>query len=71
MTIDYAAMNKSVRKHKAALTRAKNSGDPQKVIAAVNAAFTEWGQPGMAYPDQWHTWDVAKYDAEMALRRAA
>lgn len=69
MSIDYEAMNKSVRRHKAALTRAKNSGDPAKVIAAVDAAFAEWDQPGMAYPDSWHTWNIAKQDALFAQAR--
>lgn len=64
---DYDALNKMVRKHKAALTRAKNSGDPEKVVAAVEKAFADF-DAGM-WPDNWHLWEIAKRDAELAIRR--
>lgn len=66
---DYAAMNGVVRKHKAALTRAKNSGDPRKVIAACDAAFAAFDEPGMIWPDNWHLWNIARQDAEFAPAR--
>lgn len=68
MAIDYEYMKKSVRKHKGNLTRAKKSGDPHKVVAAVDAAFKDWDETGNTYPDAWHTWKVAKEDAEHQIR---
>lgn len=54
---------------KSKLTRAVNSGDPQKVIDVVNATFAEWDAGDYAYPDDWHRWNVAKRDAETFLLR--
>ncbi len=62
MSIDYARMQRTFPKHKAALTRAKKSGDPQKVVAACKAAVAEWDAIG-AWPDHWHTWNIALRDA--------
>lgn len=67
--IDYDAMKKSVRKHKSALTRAKNTGDPHQVVAAVDRAFGEWDEAGHPYPDSWHTWNIAKRDAQFQIAR--
>jgi hypothetical protein len=67
MATDYQALNKMVRRHKAALTRAKKKG-PQAVIDAVDAAFSDFDDT--MYPDNWHLWKVAKQDAELELRRA-
>lgn len=69
MAIDYAAAQKSFKKHKGLLTRAKNSGDPHRVVKAVNTAFGEWDAMGIPYPDSHHTWSVAKQDAELQIRR--
>lgn len=47
---------------KAALTRARKTGDPNKVIACRNAAiriFEEYG-----YPDCWQDWDRAVADTQ-------
>jgi len=55
---DYAAANKAFHRQKAALTRAKNSGNAAQVVAAVRKAVREWGQPpfdGM-WPDDWSLW---------------
>lgn len=59
--IDYERMNRTMPKHKAALTRAKNTGDPEKVAAACVAAMNEWDECG-AWPDNWNTWQVALND---------
>jgi hypothetical protein len=67
MSIDYALAQRLVRKHKAALTRAKNTRDPHKVIAAVDAAYAEWDANDIPYPDSWHTWERAKSDALVAI----
>lgn len=55
------------RKHKAALTRATNSGDPNKIIAACDAAFADFDTYEHGWPDDWHRWNIAKQDAELKL----
>lgn len=60
--IDYDRMNRIGPKQKAALTRAKNSGDPEKVVLACRNAVREWDEIG-AWPDNWATWQVALDDA--------
>lgn len=50
--IDYERMNKVWPKQKAALTRAKNSGDLDKVVTVVKKAVKEWDEIG-AWPDDW------------------
>lgn len=65
---DYDAMNKELPKLRAALTRAKNSGDPLKVIAAVKHANARFDVIG--WPDQWSMWERAKDDAELQIRMA-
>ena len=66
---DYDRLNRMVRRHRSALTRAKNSGDPRKVIAAVDAAFAEFDEPGNIWPDSWHVWNIARLDAVMEVAR--
>lgn len=58
---------RTYRAQKAALTRAKNSGEPRKVIAEVDRAFAEFDANG--WPDFWSNWQRAKDDAEFELRR--
>lgn len=65
---DYDALNRMVRRHKAALTRAKNSGDPRKVIAACDAAIADFDKT--MWPDNWPIWTVAREDAVNDLRYA-
>jgi|RhiMethySRZTD1v2_1073278.scaffolds.fasta_scaffold1235585_2 tellurite resistance-related uncharacterized protein len=54
-------------KAKAALTRAKNSGDPHKVVDTVDKTFAAWDDAGVAWPDDWHRWERARDDAKVAL----
>lgn len=61
--VDYQALNRMVRRQRAALTRAKNSGDPDKVVVACRNAVREWNAPGVMWPDDWPTWQVALDDA--------
>jgi len=56
MPTDYAALNKMIKRQRAALTRAKNSGDREKILATVKAAVAEWNKPGMIWPDDWADW---------------
>lgn len=63
---DYPAANKLFKAQKAALTRAKNSGDPEKVVLACKKAVAEWNADvpcaGM-WPDHWSDWQRALDDA--------
>lgn len=63
---DYSALNAMVRKHKAALTRAKKKG-PEAVIAACTSAYDDFDK-GM-WPDDWPTWKIAEEDAKLEIRR--
>lgn len=60
--IDYTMMKREGPKLQAALTRAKNSGDPAKVAAACERAVEVWREVG-AWPDGWATWACAAEDA--------
>jgi hypothetical protein len=51
-----------VRRQRAALTRAINSGDPEKVILAAREAVRQWNQPGAIWPDDWSRWQRAVDD---------
>ena len=68
MPPDYDGVNKVFRKQKAALTRAVNSGDWDKVLLAVTKAVREWGEAPFngAWPDDWSRWQRALDDAFMA-----
>lgn len=63
--------SKQFRAAKSRLTRAVNSGDPHKVVREVTATYAEWDDGDFAYPDDWHRWERALRDAEMAIRFAA
>jgi hypothetical protein len=60
--IDYDRMRRNRRKQKAALTRAVNSRDPEKIARACKAAVAEWNACG-AWPDDWSNWQRALDDA--------
>ena len=71
MPIDYERMKRVYPKQKAALTRAmKVPGIAQypAVLAACAKAVKEWEQWG-AWPDGWHTWNVALNDAACKHQR--
>lgn len=59
--IDYDRMQRTMPKHKAALTRAVKTKDPEKVAAACKAAIVEWNEIG-AWPDNWSAWQRALDD---------
>lgn len=54
------------RNLKSALTRAKNSNDPYKLLSTASAALARFDEVGL--PDNWHLWQCAKDDALWALR---
>jgi len=54
---------KQFRAQKSALTRAINSKDPEKVIAAARKAVGEWEGWKYGWPDNWHNWNIALDDA--------
>ena len=64
MAIDYRAAQAQFTKQKAALTRAVNSGDPDKVKATVKKARDEWDRAPFngAWPDDWSRWQRALDD---------
>lgn len=57
--------NKKYAQQKAALTRAINSGDKDKVIAACKKAVEEWGD---VWPDDWSRWQRALDDIQTTYR---
>lgn len=63
MSIDYARARREMPALKAALTRARKSGDPAKIRAACTKAVRAWEEWG-AWPDNWATWQVALNDTE-------
>lgn len=61
--------NKKFAQQKSALTRAVNSGDPEKVKDACRKAVSEWGT---AWPDDWSRWqraldDILPWSEQMRL----
>lgn len=58
---DYKELNRMVRRHKAALIRAQNSGDPRKVVVACRVAVIDFNA-GL-WPDNWPQWQDALQDA--------
>ena len=67
---DYQAANKKYRSQKAALTRAGNSKDRDKVLAACVKVVSEWGAApfnGM-WPDDWARWQGALDDVFPVFR---
>lgn len=56
-----AELNAALRKQKSALTRAINSGDPDKVEAACRKAVAEWNT-WPYWPDDWARWQRALDD---------
>jgi hypothetical protein len=63
--IEYAAANVAHRKQKAALTRAVNSGDADKVALTVVQTVRQWREAPFngAWPDDWSRWQCALDDA--------
>jgi hypothetical protein len=59
---DYVALNKMVKRQRAALTRAVNAKDRDKVILACRDAVREWSGPGVHWPDDWPRWQRALDD---------
>jgi hypothetical protein len=61
--------NAEYAKLKGALTRAKNSGDGRKVLAAVEKAVERFD--ATIWPDSWASWRIALEDASQDARMAA
>jgi hypothetical protein len=61
--INYTRAKAEFRQQKAALTRAVNSGDSDKVVLACKKAVAHWNAPDMAWPDDWSRWQIALDDA--------
>jgi hypothetical protein len=71
--MNYAKLNRVKTTCKAALTRAKNTGDPFKIIAEVRRARLAFDIHG--WPDQWPLWAIEvrdrEFDADPLVRAAA
>lgn len=61
--VDYDALNKMVKRQRAALTRAVKSKNPNTVLAVCKAAVREWSKPGSMWPDDWSRWQRALDDS--------
>jgi hypothetical protein len=61
--------NQEYAKLKSALTRAKNSGDPARVLKAVEAAVDVFNQK--IWPDDWAMWRIALEDASQQAKSSA
>lgn len=59
------------RAAKTRLTKALRSGNARRILAVVEETFAEWDAGDFVYPDNWHRWEMARLDAEMALRLAS
>jgi hypothetical protein len=73
VAVDYDALNRMVRRQRAALTRAVRSGDTDRVVLACRDAVREWDQPGAMWPDDWAAWqraldDVLPWNSPVDLR---
>ena len=60
--VDYDALNRMVRRQRAALTRAVNSGEGERVVLACRDAVAEWNRQGSMWPDDWSRWQRALDD---------
>ncbi len=68
--MDYAAAQKRFVRFKSALTRAQNTKDPHKILAACAEFFDYYERAeSEPFPDDWHRWERAKDDATFALQR--
>jgi hypothetical protein len=63
--------NEEFRRQKSALTRAINSGDPEKVLRTVEKTVKEEWAGNTAWPDDWSRWRNALEDASQKARRQA
>lgn len=54
--------NGTFRKQRTALTRAVNSGNPEKIRETVIKTVRQWNEGGYAWPDAWANWQVALND---------
>ncbi len=65
---NYELVQREVPRLKAALVRAKKSGDPKKVLSAVERAYAVFEGAG-TYPDDWRIWENARDDIRYKLSR--
>ena len=63
-----SAESKKLAQFRAALTHAKNSGNPQRVISAVEE-FERYYSKNGPIPDQWSNWQRAADDAQYQINR--
>lgn len=61
----FAQLSKELPNLKRNLTRAKNSGDPRKVVIAADAALKRFEEIG--WPDCWSDFQRARDDAQIEI----
>lgn len=61
--VDYDALDRMVRRQRAALSRAIKTRDAGQVVIATRDAVREWNKPGSMWPDDWSRWQRAVDDA--------
>jgi hypothetical protein len=64
--IDEAACRKAWIRFKGALTRARNSKNPDKVIAVIDDAERWFEDNKYPFPDAWPHWESLRDSARMA-----
>ncbi len=69
MNAEEDALTTMIRKHKAALTRARNGGSLTRIIDVCDAAMADFDRDGGRWPDDWVRWRNARDDAVAALVR--
>jgi len=60
--IDYDRMRRVWPQQKAALTRARKTGDPERIARVCRDAVAVWNEIG-AWPDDWHLFQRTLDDA--------
>ena len=60
---------RTYRAQKAALTRALNSKEPDKILTEVARFYAEYRDEDKPLPDDWYRWNIAQQDALYAIQR--
>jgi hypothetical protein len=63
-------MSRTYAQQKAGLTRARNAGDYDKMVAECTRTIAEWSALPHGWPDDWHRWNIALEDAWQDARAA-
>lgn len=64
--MSYTLTQTEYRQAKSRLTRVVNRGDAHAIKREAEAALALFAAKG--FPDDWHRWEMASYDAEVKLQ---